>query len=49
MIGSDVVPEERGAGGWVSADRVEEMGCILVEAVVDDDGFVLGGGRNGGE
>lgn len=41
VVGSDVVPEEGGAGGWVGADAVEEVGCVLVHAVVDHDCFVL--------
>lgn len=51
VVGPDVVPEEGGAGGWVGADAVEEMGCVLVHAVVDHDCFILylqrGSGVNG--
>lgn len=31
-----------GAGGGIGADAVEEVGCVLVHAVVDHDCFVLG-------
>lgn len=35
------MPEEGGPGGWVGADAVEEVGGVLVHAVVDHDCFVL--------
>lgn len=37
-----MVPEEWGAGVWVGTDAVEEVGGVLIQAVVDNDCFVLG-------
>ena len=40
-VWSDVVPEERRACVWVCADVIEEVGGVLVDAVVDHYCFVL--------
>jgi len=42
VVGPDMVPEEWRARGWVGAHAVEEVGGVLVHAVVDYDCFVLG-------
>lgn len=43
-VWADVVPEEGGAGCWVGAHVVEEIGGVEVHAVVDNDCFILGWG-----
>lgn len=35
------MPEEWGSGGRVVADAVEEVGCVLVHAIVYENSFVL--------
>lgn len=40
-VWADVVPEKWGAGCWVGAHVVEEVGGVEVHAVVDNDCFVL--------
>lgn len=41
-LGANVVPVEGGLGAGVVAEGVEEVGAVLVHAVVDVDCFVLG-------